>query len=103
MGLIAFIILACLVGSTIWCAIRYPEERKKLANEFAEEPVEFIFVSLWVLAIFVFVIGIFVPVIGEIKIGRNGLTLWQIGGLLSLLGLILQFTFFASVRRRRRS
>jgi hypothetical protein len=76
MGFIAFCMLFGLVGWTIWNR----DERIKAIAEMKEKPGEWAFLLIWIVFIFLFFFGIFVPPLGEIELADTGWQLWQIGG-----------------------
>jgi len=89
MGLFFFCMLVYVVAITIWGAIKSKEERAKLLAEFNEKPAQSIFMIVWIGAIFMFVIGIFAPILGEAEFFDTGWEIWQVGGLSSLAGWIV--------------
>lgn len=87
-GFIAFCGLFCLVAWTIW----NPVERKKAIEEARVNPGQSAFLLVWIVFIFMFFFGVFIPPFGEIELGDTGWKVWQIGtiGTFSMFGL----TFF---------
>ncbi len=96
MGFIMFCLLAGLVGSTIWGAIKSKDERAEMAQEFRNAPAQNIFVIIWISAIFMFVIGIFAPILGEKEFFETGLEIWQVAGIATLVGWVI--TWFWHIR-----
>lgn len=89
MGFLAFCLLVYVVALTIWGAIKSKDERAKLAAEFHEKPLQHLFLLVWIAAIFMFVIGIFAPIVGEAEFFDTGWQVWQVGGLAALAGWIV--------------
>lgn len=79
MGFLAFCLMFGFVVITIWGAIKSKDERAKLVAEFNEAPMKMIFVTVWILAAFMFFFGIFIPVLGEKEFFDTGLKIWQLG------------------------
>jgi hypothetical protein len=67
------------------------DDRRKLTKGIKEAPIKALFTLAWVACWMAFFWGIFVPPLGQLPF--FGLQLWQVGGLGSLIGLILLFAF----------
>ena len=46
-------------------------------------------VILWIGSTLTFFVGIFAPVVGEIRVGDTGLEVWQAAGLIAVAGFVI--------------
>lgn len=58
--------------------------RTELLTEFRQNPAQHCFVLVWLFFGYMFFIGIFVPVFGELEMFNTGWEAWKIGGIGSL-------------------
>ena len=98
----ALIIILMLTYGLILGAIgltRSSEQRMRVAKAFRNEPLESWFVTIWLFFGYLFFVGIFVPLFGEIELLDTGWELWKIGGLGGLACWIA--TWFWDPRKNR--
>jgi choline-glycine betaine transporter len=96
----AFIITVILIGLVLVGMFKFVTSRDSRAEtikEFKADPLVSIFVSIWILMIFCFFFGVFIPPFGELRLKMlGGLEIWKLGGLGSLSGFLI--FLFASKR-----
>ena len=79
MGFIAGCLLLVVLGKALWDFVKKPSERHKMIRELYENPLQNLFMLLWMTFFLMAFVGVFVPPIGEIEITRSGWQVWQVG------------------------
>ncbi len=92
MGFIFGCLLLGMVGVFVWGFITKADERKKALAEYQENPAGCLFVVVWIACCLTTFVGVFVPVLGSIKVFNSGWELWQVTGIASLVGFIIYMT-----------
>lgn len=81
-------LFACVVW-LLWRLVVSSEERKSFSAQFAEKPLRMTAIILWIGSTLTFFVGIFAPVVGEIRVGDTGLEVWQAAGLIAVAGFVI--------------
>lgn len=89
MGLLFFFILTYVLGISAWAAIKSRDERRQISNEFMQEPLKHTALLICIASIYLFVLGVFVPVFGEIKVLNADWQLWQVGGVTAVVSWLV--------------
>ena len=92
MGFIGGIILTVMLGVGIYSWAVDPGYRKKLAREYSEDPLGFLFAMFGVVAFVAFIWGLVFAAFGAnpiVYIGRTRFEAWQLAGLSSLAWLVI--------------
>lgn len=92
MGFIMFCLLTWVLGMAFKGIITDRDERAKAIKSVHEQPLQHAFLFVWLGCIYAFVIGVFAPVIGEVEVFETGWAIWQVGGIGSLIGLVVYWT-----------
>lgn len=79
MGAIAFGLALVFVTKAVWDFFSNDKEREKMLQEYRKKPLEHLIILSWLVFMFMFVIGIFVPSIGRVEIGMTGWHVVEVG------------------------
>lgn len=84
MAFMFFCLLVFVVVAGAWKFVTDPKERTKTVAEFRQQPFSCAIVMILVCAIFMFVVGVFVPEIGNQDFLGTGWRVWLVGGATAL-------------------
>ena len=89
MGLLMYIIGMGFFAAAIYGAATSQEKRRKFLKDFLDEPFVSVVAVLWMTFITMFVVGVFVPGIGERELLDSGWQIWEVGavGTFGIFGL----------------
>jgi cadmium resistance protein CadD (predicted permease) len=80
MAFLGLIALTVILGITTWQVLNSQEKRAELWKEACQKPLQTLFLAVWMVLIYMFAIGVFVPSFGEKEFFQTGWKVWSIGG-----------------------
>ena len=86
MMMLTFGIIMGIVG-----LVKSGEKRAKFASEILDNPVGHAFVLVWLFFGYMFFVGIFLPVIGDLEFFDTDWEVWNVGGLGALACWIISW------------
>ncbi len=93
MALIFYLMLMGILAASVWRIATRRDERIEAIRSFRARPLYNVFMIGWLAGTTAFVVGIFVPAIGQKEVAEAGLKVWQAGGLIALFGLLISQRF----------
>ncbi len=89
MALIFYLMLMGILAVSVGRIATRRDERIDAIRSFRARPLYNLFMIGWLAGTTAFVVGVFVPAIGQKEVAEGGLKVWQAGGLIVLFGLFL--------------